>query len=131
MGEGLQGNWGISYNNPQKYSTTTEYGATTNGRWRDYYGKLQLNGGLSYNKEKWNSALNINYVGKRTRDVDSEESMKPYLFTNLNVAYKPDKNSKIFLNVDNLLNRRDITTASTSTFYTLGRNFMLGYEYSF
>ena len=56
---------------------------------------------------------------------------KPYLFTNLNVAYKPDKNSKIFLNVDNLLNRRDITTASTSTFYTLGRNFMLGYEYSF
>lgn len=131
MGEGLQGNWGISYSNPQKYSTTTEYGATTNGRWRDYYGKLQLNGGLSYNKEKWNSALNINYVGKRTRDVDSEESMKPYLFTNLNVAYKPDKNSKIFLNVDNLLNRRDITTASTSTFYTLGRNFMLGYEYSF
>ena len=50
---------------------------------------------------------------------------------NQNVAYKPDKNSKIFLNVDNLLNRRDITTASTSTFYTLGRNFMLGYEYSF
>lgn len=131
MGNGFTGNWGVSYSNPQKYSTTTENNVTTEGRWRDYYGKLQLNGGLSYNKDKWNGAVNLNYLGKRTRDTDSEESMRPYLFTNINVAYKPDKSSKIFLNVDNLLDRKDITTCASSTFYTLGRNFVLGYEYNF
>lgn len=131
MGNGLTGNWGVSYSNPKKYSTTTENNVTTEGRWRDYYGKLQLNGGLSYSKDKWNGAVNLNYLGKRTRDIDSEESMRPYLYTNLNVAYKPDKSSKVFLNVDNLLNRRDITTSAGSTFYTLGRNFMLGYEHTF
>ena len=115
----------------KKYSTITENNVTTEGRWRDYYGKLQLNGGLSYSKDKWNGAVNLNYLGKRTRDVDSEESMKPYLYTNLNVAYKPDKSSKVFLNVDNLLDRQDITTSAGSTFYTLGRNFMLGYEHNF
>lgn len=131
MGKGLTGNWGVSYSNPKKYSTITENNVTAEGRWRDYYGKLQLNGGLSYTKDKWNGAVNLNYLGKRTRDLDSEESMKPYLYTNLNVAYKPDKSSKVFLNVDNLLNRQDITTSAGSTFYTLGRNFMLGYEHTF
>lgn len=131
MGSGFTGNWGVSYSNPKKYSTTTENNVTTEGRWRDYYGRLQLNGGLSYSKDKWNGAVNLNYLGKRTRDIDSEESMRPYLFTNLNVAYKPDKSSKVFLNVDNLFDRRDITTSATSSFYTLGRNFMLGYEHTF
>ena len=131
MGKGLTGNWGVSYSNPKKYSTITENNVTTEGRWRDYYGKLQLNGGLSYTKDKWNGAVNLNYLGKRTRDLDSEESMKPYLYTNLNVAYKPDKSSKVFLNVDNLLDRQDITTSAGSTFYTLGRNFLLGYEHTF
>ncbi|MBQ7883682.1 MAG: TonB-dependent receptor [Phascolarctobacterium sp.] len=131
MGNGLTGNFGVSYSNPQKYSTTTEYGIETQGRWRDYYGKFQFNGGLNYQKDKWNTSLNFNYIGKRTRDVDAESSMKPYLFTNLNISYKPTKDSKFFLNIDNLLDRKDITTAATSSFYTMERNFMLGYEHSF
>lgn len=131
MGEGWQSNLGITYSNPQKYSTTTEYNVETQGRWRDYYGKIQLNGGLSYKKEKWTGALNFNYMCKRTRDVDDETDMKPYLFTNLNVSYKPAKDHKIFFNLDNILDRKDITTAATSSFYTMGRNFMVGYEYSF
>lgn len=68
---------------------------------------------------------------KRTRDIDAETAMKPYLFTDLNLSYKPEKNHKIFVNIDNLLDRKDITTAATSSFYTMGINFMVGYEYSF
>ena len=131
MGNGLTGNFGVSYSNPQKYSTTTEYNVETEGRWRDYYGKVQFNGGLNYQKDKWNTALNFNYICDRTRDVDAETSMKPYLFTNLNISYKPTKDGKFFLNIDNLLDRKDITTAATSSFYTMERNFMLGYEHSF
>ncbi|MDY4920290.1 MAG: TonB-dependent receptor [Phascolarctobacterium sp.] len=131
MGEGWQSNLGVSYSRPQKYSTTTEYNIETPGKWRDYYGRVQLNGGLSYKKEKWTGALNFNYMCKRTRDVDDETPMKPYLFTNLNLSYKPAKDHKFFFNLDNILDRQDITTAATSSFYTMGRNFMVGYEYSF
>ena len=130
-GNGLKANLGVTYSNPQKYSTTTENSIETPGRWRDYYGKVQLNGGLSYKKDKLASALNFNYMCKRTRDVDAETAMKPYLFTDLNLSYKPEKNHKIFVNIDNLLDRKDITTAATSSFYTMGINFMVGYEYSF
>lgn len=131
MDEHLNGNWSVSYSNPQKYSTTTEYGDTTRPRWRDYYGRIQLTGGLTYTKDKWNGAVNATFLGKRTRDVDAADSMKPYLFTSLSVSYKPQKNSRIYLNVDNILNRKDITTTATSSFYNLGRNFMVGYEYNF
>ena len=131
MGDGFKANLGASYSNPEKYSTTTEYNVETSGRWRDYYGKVQLNGGLSYQKDKLTSALNFNYMCKRTRDVDAETAMKPYLFTDLNLSYKPEKNQKFFVNVDNLFDRKDITTAATSSFYTMGINFMVGYEYSF
>ncbi len=131
MGNGLTGNFGVSYSNPQKYSTSTEYGDETIPRWRDYYGKVQFNGGLNYQKDKWNTSLNFNYICDRTRDIDEETSMKPYLFTNLHISYKPTKDGKFFLNIDNLLDRKDITTAATSSFYTMERNFMLGYEHSF
>jgi vitamin B12 transporter len=131
MSKYLNGNWSVSYSNPQKYSTTTEYGDTTIPKWRDYYGKIQLTGGLSYTKEKWSGALNATFLGDRTRDIDAEDNMKPYLFTSLSLSYNPKNNSKIYLNVDNILNRQDITTTATSSFYNLGRNFMLGYEYSF
>lgn len=131
LGDGLNGNFGVSYSRPEKFSTVTENGMETEGRWRDYYGRVQINGGLSYVKDKWNSALNFNYMCKRTRDIDEEVPMKPYLFTNLSVAYHPEKNSKIFLNVDNLLDRQDIITSAGSSFYTMGRNFMLGYECQF
>lgn len=131
MGKGLHGNWGVSYSNPQKYSSTTEWGVTTIPRWRKYYGQIQLNGGLSYAKDKWNSAINFSYLGKRTRDIDDESPMRPYLYTSMNINYKPDNHSRIYLNLDNLLDRKDITTTATSSFYTLGRNFMLGYEITF
>lgn len=131
MGQGWKGNWGASYSNPKKLVSTTTDGITHAGNWNDYYGKLQLNGGLSYQKDKWSSAINVNYLGKRTRDTDAQESMKPQLFTNLNIVYKPRKDEKIYLNLENIFDRRDITTASTSSYYNLGRNFMLGYEYNF
>lgn len=131
-GEGLRFNWGASYSNPQKRSAKDARGDEfVFEKWHDYYGKLQLNGGVSYTKDKFQGSVNLNYLGKRTRDSASEEKMRPQLFTNINLSYKPVKNSRFYLNIDNILDRRDITTSSTSTYYTLGRNFMVGYEYNF
>lgn len=131
-GNGWNYNWGASYSHPQKRSGKDANGAGyAFESWHDYYGRLQLNGGISYSKEKLSASLNFNYLGKRVRDMASEEKMRPQLLTNLNVAYKPVENSKFYLTIDNILDRQDITSSSASNFYTLGRNFMVGYEYSF
>ncbi|CVK18318.1 TonB-dependent receptor plug domain-containing protein [Sporomusa sphaeroides] len=131
MGQGWKANWGASYSNPKKLVTINDAGTITEGSWRNYYGKLQLNGGLNYNKGKWSGAINANYLGERTRDNDAQASMKPQLFTDLNIVYKPTKNEKVYLNLENIFDRRDIVSTSTSTFYNLGRNVMVGYEFNF
>ena len=116
---------GFSWSHPQKYES--EEGDF----WHDYYGKIQINGGVSYKIGKLTSAFNFNYLAQRTRDVAPFESYKPYLFTNLNFSYQANDHFRAFLDIDNLLDRRDITTSSTSSFYTLGFNFMAGVEYKF
>ena len=57
--------------------------------------------------------------------------MKSQWLSDLNFSYKANESSRFFLNIDNLFNRRDIISTSSSTFYDLGRNFMFGYEYKF
>lgn len=120
-------NWGIMYNNPQTKAEDI-YG---DSQWHDYYNKLQFTGGISYKKDKLATSINANYVGKRTGNEATSREIKPQLFTDLHVAYSPEKNHKVYLHVNNLLNRQDITTNGTSNYYTLGRNFILGYEMKF
>lgn len=132
MGKGWSSNLGVTWSHPQKQGSTTDgSGKVTKGAWHDYYGKFQLNGGLSYSREKVSGAINFTYLGKRVRDVDDTPKMRPYLMSNFNFSYKPDKNNRFYVNVDNLFNRKDITSSSSSSFYALGRNFMMGYEMSF
>lgn len=79
----------------------------------------------------------MSYLGKRTRDYANEKtvgiypSMKAQVLSDLNFSYQANDTSRFFLNIDNLFNRHDIISTSSSTFYNLGRNFMLGYEYKF
>ena len=46
-------------------------------------------------------------------------------------SYQANENARFFLNIDNLFNRHDIISSSSSTFYNLGRNFLAGVEYKF
>ncbi len=131
---------GMSISHPQKEGVKiatkksgkkTEYIPTPIG-WHDYYSKFELNGGIDYTSDKLTTAFNINYVGKRTRDVDPDfPSLKAQCFTDLNFSYKANDNARFFLNIDNLFNRHDIVSSSSSSFYNLGRNFMAGVEYKF
>lgn len=124
--ENLSYHAGISYSHPQKKTQ-----GENNGNWHDYYGKVQLNAGVVYKRGKLTTAANLNFLGDRVRDADPYEDFKPQLFTDLSFSYEPNKEGRFFLTIDNVLDRQDIISTSSSTFYSLGCNFMAGYEYKF
>lgn len=129
--ENLSYRLGLTYSHPQKRKGTIEHGVETKGKWHDYYGKLGFNAGIDYTRGKLTTAFHISYLGDRTRDTDPYPSMKAQLFSDINFSYQANDNARFFLNIDNLFDRRDIISTSSSSFYNLGRNFMAGVEYKF
>lgn len=49
----------------------------------------------------------------------------------MTVKYSPNKVSDIMLSIDNLLNRKDIVSHTSSDYYATPRNFLLSYRYRF
>lgn len=129
--ENLSYRLGLTYSHPQKRKGTIKDGVETKEKWHDYYGKLGFNAGIDYTRGKLTTAFNISYLGDRIRDYEPYASMKSQVFSDLNFSYKANENARFFLNIDNLFNRHDIISSSSSSFYNLGRNFMAGVEYKF
>lgn len=130
--ENLSYRIGLTYSHPQKREGTIDKDSVkTKGKWHDYYGKLGFNAGIDYTRGKLTTAFNISYLGDRIRDDEPYASMKSQVFSDLNFSYKANENARFFLNIDNLFNRHDIISSSSSSFYNLGRNFMTGVEYKF
>lgn len=130
--ENLSYRLGLTYSHPQKQEGKIDkHGVETKGEWHDYYGKLGFNAGIDYTRGKLTTAFNISCLGDRIRDAEPYASMKSQVFSDLNFSYKANENARFFLNIDNLFNRHDIISSSTSSFYNLGRNFMAGVEYKF
>lgn len=130
--ENLSYRLGLTYSHPQKREGIIDKdGVETKGEWHDYYGKLGFNAGIDYTRGKLTTAFHISYLGDRTRDKSPYASMKAQLFSDINFSYKANDNARFFLNIDNLFDRRDIISTSSSSFYNLGRNFMAGVEYKF
>lgn len=126
--------WGVTYSNPQQKEFTT---GGVPGKWIKYNNQFQFNMGVNYHADKFASALSANYIGMRTDGTsDTQDRLKPALYTDLHFSYAPEKNQKAFLHINNLLDRKDYTTSKgpnekTFGYYTTGINFMVGYEYSF
>lgn len=124
-------NWGVTYSRPQARNTQT-YG---DDEWHDMFGRYQITGGVNYRSAKFTGALMGNFVGDRTSTRASlknpQRHLKPQFFTDLHLTYAPETNHKFWLHLNNILDREDITSNSTSNYYTLGRNFMIGYELIF
>lgn len=123
--EGFSYNWGVSFSDP-KYKTPKE----DNGIWKRNYGRWLLNGGVSYSVSKFNIALNASMMADRVLQK-YQIPVKPYLYTSLHASYKPVKEHEFYLNMDNLLNRNDITSHVSSRYISLGRNFEVGYRFTF
>ncbi|EGO61933.1 TonB-dependent receptor plug domain-containing protein [Acetonema longum] len=117
--------YAVSYGNP-KTETIDEGGSSG---WQRDYSRWQLNGGVTYQQDKWSAALNASYMAERVlNNVDT----KPYLLTNLNVNYAMTQNSSLFLTINNLLDRDDITYRATSAdYYFTPCNYMMGYKMNF
>jgi vitamin B12 transporter len=117
--------YAVSYGNPK---TETINSGVSSG-WQRDYSRWQLNGGVTYQQDKWSAALNASYMAER---VLSGIDTKPYLITNLNVNYAVTGNSSIYLTINNLLDRDDISYRSSSTsYYFTPYNYMLGYKVTF
>ncbi len=137
--ENLSYHLGLTYSHPEKRDNvrTVEVNSdeTTvtmkQNPWHDYYGRIGFNAGVDYTRGKLTTALHISYLGDRTRDASPYASMKAQLFSDINFSYQANDNARFFLNIDNLFDRRDIISTSSSSFYNLGRNFMAGVEYKF
>lgn len=123
-------NYGVVYNNPESKFSTDKPGAKT--YWDRNYGRWQLNGGVTYQKEQWTASLMMNYLADRVITPSSEHSykVKPYLLANLNVDYQIDDESTLSLSVENLFNRKDIISHASETFATPA-NYMLKYKRTF
>ena len=121
--------WGVTYHNSQARDNNPKgYGDKA---WHDYGSRYQFNGALSYVDAKFSSTIKANFVGDRTSDTKEQRHIKPQLFTDWHFSYQPEENHKVFLHINNILDRRDIVSTGNSNYYNLGRNFMLGYEYLF
>lgn len=135
--ENLSYHLGLTYSHPEKRDNekkVTSDGTTVikkQNPWHDYYGRIGFNAGVDYTRGKLTTAFHISYLGDRTRDASPYASMKAQLFSDINFSYQANDNARFFLNIDNLFDRRDIISTSSSSFYNLGRNFMAGVEYKF
>lgn len=118
--------WGITWQNP-------EIRASSKGYWDRKYGRLQLTGGATCRSGKLTSTLDASYLGCRVQAPTQEHSyaIKPYLLTTWNTIYQPDDRQKITLTVNNLLDRHDIISHSTSRYYCAPASYMLNYTYQF
>ena len=127
--EKLMSSFGVSYSNPKRKVDNSD-------EWKKFTNRLQINAAVDYQDDKFGAALLANYVAKRMDADGNETKIRPALYTDLHLSYKPEKNQKVFLHVNNLFDREDFTTdnapASNKLAYiTPGRNFVVGYELSF
>lgn len=123
-------NWGVVWQSPRVQNSESY----PDGKYHDIFNRVQFNGGVNYKAGKFASNLTGNFVDKRTSSKSSSapaRHLKPQMFTNLHMTYQPAENHKVFFHLNNIFDRKDITTNSTSNFLSLGRNFMLGYELNF
>lgn len=129
--DGFSYNWGINYGDPKVKGSGA---SAKKPYWDRKFGRVQLNGGITYSKDKWRSSLTASYLADRvgTPSSSHSEKVKPYLLTSLSTTYQMDKKSDITLTMDNILNRKDnLSHSGGSAYYSTPFNFLLSYNYKF
>ena len=124
-------NYGVTYSNPQSKSSSQL--GTVKNYWDREFGKWQLNGGVTYQKERLTASLTANYLADRVLTPSSApaQKTKPYLLTTLNINYAINEQSEWNLSIDNVLDRDDNVNHTSSAYYSAPTNFMLSYKYKF
>jgi len=118
----LSYNYGLTWQNPESKSSKKGY-------WDRKFGRIQLTGGITWRQNKWTTSLTASYLADRVQTPSTEHSFatKPYLLTTLTASYQPDDKRELTLTIDNLLDRRDNLSHSSSSYYNAPFNFMMSY----
>ena len=129
LDNGLMFNYGVTFQNPK---TKNSLSAGTSGDWGRSYGRFLLNSGITYKKNKWTANLTASYLADRVMNGSNGiVKTKPYLLTSLNVKYAPEKNQEIALAMDNILDRDNNVSHTSSNYYGTPFTFLLSYTYKF
>ena len=122
---------GITIQDPKVKDSTAKPNAKT--YWDRNYGRFLLNTGVSYRKEKWSGSLQATYMWDRVQTPSTSHSFdtKPYLLTSFNVKYEPNKQDTISLSIENVLDRKDIISHSSSQYYSTPTNYLLTVSHKF
>lgn len=117
-------NWTVGgiYSNPQNK-------ASDSAPWKVVLGKYQVMTSLDYQHDKTNASLNLSYMGGRVNNK-KQTDVKPILVSNLHVGQEIFANATLTLDVNNIFDRRDYTDPD-GLYYTQGRTFLVGMNYSF
>lgn len=123
--------WGINYGNPKVKAEGHNLAAKE--YWDRKYGRWQLTGGVSYQKDKWSTSLNGTYLTERVGTPSAAPSMKikPYFLTSLSSTYSMDKDNEVSLAIDNLLDRNDIVSHTGTNYYATPCNYLLSYKHRY
>lgn len=129
---------GATIGNPKtKHNNTHTAAARARaGRWERGFDRYELNAGIGYTIDKWSFNLHAKYLFGRSQAASTSvtygpQDMKPALYTTLNIRYQFQKNQEFYLKIENLLDRKDVATNSTTEYYYTPFNFILGYNINF
>ncbi|WP_302226010.1 TonB-dependent receptor [Veillonella magna] len=113
---------GVSYSNPQQQDYVK-------GAWELAYPKIQANAFLTYTNNKWSGGTSINWLTKRLENRDGRTN--PDLIRwNGYIEYEVTKDSKIRLDVENILNRHNVITNGSYEYWDYPRSYRITYTQS-
>ena len=122
--------WAAAWSNPELGGSER-----SDADWVDVRSRYQLAGSVKYKEEKFSAQLSGNFLGGLRGNDASEKTLRPQFFTDAQLMYAPTKRARLTLHINNLFDRRDLTNAGAARgreiyYYSVGRNFLLGCEYS-
>ena len=96
-----------------------------------YSARTQLTAGLNYKKGKWNGSIAVNYLAGRQTSTSEPDGLPASLIANLTLGYDLTPNTHLKLRVENLLDRRDIVSNGSSSYFSQERSFYIGITQDF
>ena len=116
-------NLGASFSNPENKEPGTN--------WSLYSARTQLTAGLNYKKGKWNGSIAANYLAGRQNTTSEPDGIPASLIANLALGYDLTPTTHLRLRVENLLDRRDIVSNGSTSYFAQERSFYLGITQDF
>jgi iron complex outermembrane receptor protein len=116
-----QTNLGFNYGNPKSRDN--------DGKWEQTYPKMQVSAGVQYELDKWLTSLTCNYLTKRQNNRYGEQ-IPSAITVNVMANYKMSANDTVTLNLNNILDKKNVTTHGGYDYWDLPFNWTLSWNRS-